>query len=298
MKKALVIINPKAGKTRSKAMLFDIVEALCKSEFSVNCQITLCSGHAKEIAEKAAKKNCDLIIAVGGDGTLNEVTEGVMKSGKSVPVGYVPAGSTNDFALSTGISSNVKEAISDIINGEDFPMDIGSFEDRYFNYVASFGAFTAVSYKTPQITKNALGHLAYIIEGVKDLGSIVPCRLKIEADGEVHQGDYIFGAVGNSTSIGGLIKLKEEMVSLSDGVFEVILIKNPQNPIELSAIIHGLTFSDFTDPIFEFFKASELKITSEGDFDWTLDGEFEKGKKEIKISNIHNGYVLRKGTKQ
>lgn len=298
MKKALIILNPKAGKTRSKAMLFDVVEALCKAEYTVTTQITLFAGHAKELSEKAAKKGFDLIVAVGGDGTLNEVTGGVVKSGKKVPIGYIPSGSTNDFAVSAGISSNIKTAISDIINGDDYLMDIGTFGNRYFNYVASFGAFTSVSYKTPQATKNALGHLAYIIEGLKDLGSISPCHIKIEADSGTFEGDYCFGAIGNSTSIGGIIKLKDELVSLSDGIFEVILIKLPQNPIELSAIIHGLTFSDFSDPVFNFFKASEMTITSDGSFDWTLDGEFEKGVNEIKVSNINRGYILKKGSKK
>lgn len=297
MKNALVIINPKAGKTRSKSMLFDIAEALCKENYNVSVQVTLKKGHATQIAQKAASKY-DIIIAVGGDGTLSEVTEGIMKSGKKIPIGYVPAGSTNDFSLSVGISSNVKQAVADIIKGSDVELDIGKFNERYFNYIASFGAFTAVSYKTPQSSKNALGHLAYIIEGLKDLASITPCHAKIEAGGKTYEGDYIFGAVGNSTSIGGMIKLKEEMVSLSDGDFEVILIKNPQNAVDLSAILSGLTFSDFSDPIFEFFKAPHLKITSNGTFDWTLDGEYEKGRKVVEISNVNKGYILRKGNKK
>lgn len=297
MKKAVVIINPKSGKTRSKTMLFDIVSALCDKQYQVITEITFHKGHGTSLAEKYAKK-CDLIVAVGGDGTLNEITEGVRKSGKSVPIGYIPAGSTNDFAVSCGISTNVKQAISDIINGEDTFMDIGKFNDRYFNYVASFGAFTSVSYKTPQATKNALGHFAYILEGIKDIGSITPCHIKLEADGIVYEGDYSFGAIGNSTSIGGMIKLKEEFVSMSDGLFEVLLIKNSKTPAELSAILSGLTFSDFSDPIFEFFKAKEIKITTDGSFDWTLDGEFEQGTEEIIISNINNGYILRKGIKK
>lgn len=294
MKKAFVILNPKAGKTRSKTMLFDMVNELCKNDFEVTSAITQYSGHAKELSYNAAKKGYDLIVVSGGDGTLNEVTEGVFKADKKVPIGYVPAGSTNDFALSAGISLNLKTAMSDIINGSDYLMDIGKFKDRYFNYIASFGAFTSVSYKTPQASKNALGHLAYLLEGIKDIGSIKPCYVKMEADGKVYEGEYLFGAIGNSKSIGGLIKLKDELVSLSDGVFEVILIKQPQNAIELSAIIHGLTFSDFSDPIFDFFKASSIKITTNGDFDWTLDGEFEKGKKEITVSNINKAYMLRK----
>ncbi|MBQ2897950.1 MAG: diacylglycerol kinase family lipid kinase [Clostridia bacterium] len=294
MRKAFVIVNPKAGKTRSKTMLFDIVEELCKNSYTVNCAISLYPGHAKELAQNAANEGYDLIVVSGGDGTLNEVTEGVFKSGKKTPIGYIPSGSTNDFALSAGISSNPKTAINDIVSGNDYLMDIGKFGDRYFNYIASFGAFTSVSYKTPQASKNALGHLAYIIEGIKDIGSITPCHIKMEADGKVYEGDYSFGAIGNSTSIGGLIKLKEELVSLCDGVFEVILIKQPQNPVELSTIIHGLTFSDFQDPMFEFFKASKIKITTDASFDWTLDGEFEKGKKEIEVSNINKAYILRK----
>lgn len=297
MKKAVVIINPKSGKTRSKTMLFDIASALCEEKYQVITEITFHKGHAKELAEKYAKK-VDLIVAVGGDGTLNEITEGVMTSGKQVPIGYIPAGSTNDFAVSCGISTNVKQAIADIIKGADTPMDIGKFNNRYFNYVASFGAFTSVSYKTPQATKNALGHFAYVLEGLKDIGTISDCHIKMEADGKIIEGDYSFGAIGNSTSIGGMIKLKEEMVSMSDGLFEVLLIKNAKNAVDLSAILSGLTFSDFSDPVFTFFKAKEIKITTDGSFDWTLDGEFEQGAKEITISNINNGYILRKGNKE
>ena len=297
MKKAVVIINPKSGKTRSKSMLFDLTCALCEEKYQVITEVTLYKGHASEIAEKYAKKS-DLLIAIGGDGTLNEVTEGVMKSKKQVPIGYIPTGSTNDFAVSCGISTNPKQAISDIIHGTDTFMDIGKFNDRYFNYVASFGAFTSVSYKTPQATKNALGHFAYVLEGLKDIGSITPCHIRLEADGKVYEDDYAFGAIGNSTSIGGMIKLKEELVSMSDGLFEVLLIKNHKTALELSAVLSGLTFSDFSDPIFTFIKAKDIKITTDGSFDWTLDGEFEKGVNEINISNINNGYILRKGIKE
>jgi len=297
MKKAVIIINPKSGKARGKTMLFDIINALCEKEYQIITEVTFYNGHGSKLAEKYAKK-CDLIVAIGGDGTLNEVTEGVMKSGRQVPIGYIPAGSTNDFAVSCGISTNPKQAIADIVNGEDCFIDIGKFNDRYFNYVASFGAFTSVSYKTPQATKNALGHFAYVLEGIKDIGSITPCHIRLEADGKVYEDDYSFGAIGNSTSIGGMIKLKEELVSMSDGLFEVLLIKNSRTPAELSAILSGLALSDFSDPIFEFFKAKEIKITTDGSFDWTLDGEYEHGHEEIIISNINNGYILRKGNKE
>lgn len=297
MKKAVIIVNPKSGKARSKTMLFDIVSALCEEKYQVITEVTLRKDHAKDLACKHAKK-ADLIVAIGGDGTLSEVTEGVMKSGSHVPIGYIPAGSTNDFAVSCGISTNTKKAISDIINGEDVYMDIGTFNDKYFNYVASFGAFTSVSYKTPQASKNAFGHFAYILEGLKDIGTITPCHLKIEADGKVIEGDYAFGAIGNSTSIGGLIKLKEELVSMSDGLFEVLLIKNHKTPLELSAVLSGLTFGDFSDPMFEFIQAKSIRITTDGSFDWTLDGEFEEGAKEIVIENINHGYILRKGKKE
>lgn len=293
MKKAIVIINPKAGKTRSKTILFDIVEELCKEDYSVKTAVTLYKDHAKELARDAVKKKYDLIVVSGGDGTLSEVTEAVVKENSKIPIGYIPAGSTNDFAISAGIPLN-KNAIENITKGEDVSIDIGKFNDKYFNYIASFGAFTSVSYKTPQASKNTFCHFAYLMEGLKDIGSIMPYHVKIEADGRVYEGDYSFGAIGNSTSIGGLIKLKEELVSMSDGLFEVILVKQPQNPIDLTNILHGFTFSDFSNPIFDFFKAKELKITTSGDFDWTLDGEYEKGEKEIMIENINNAYVLRK----
>lgn len=171
-------------------------------------------------------------------------------------------------------------------------LDIGRLNDRYFMYIASFGAFTSVSYNTPQDIKNALGHFAYVLQGIKDIGNIVPYKVKITADGNVYDGEYIFGSIGNSKSIGGIVKLKDEIVSMNDGMFEGILVKQPKTPIDLNNIIMGISFSDFSNGMFEFFRASKIIVESSDKFDWSLDGEFYKGGTVAEINNIHDGIEI------
>lgn len=294
MKRVYLIINAKAGKTKGRAIMFDIVQLLCEHDYEVVTQVTLYAGHAAELAEADAREGGDFIVCCGGDGTLNEVVMGVIKSGCDIEVGYVPCGSTNDFANSLKLSSDVTQACIDIIDGAGHKIDIGQFNGRNFTYIASFGAFTAVSYNTSQEIKNIFGHFAYVLEGIKDIKSLVPYHVRAEANGTVYEDDYIFGSVCNSTSIGGIVKLKEYLVSMNDGEFEVILIRLPRTPIELNEIIKGITTSDFTGKMFDFFRASEIDIHCGGDFDWSLDGERAEGEEHISIKNLHNAITLRK----
>ena len=289
--KLLLIVNPKAGMTKGKTALFDIVQAFCKADYEVTCAVTQSKGHATTLA-KEAEGRYDLIVCCGGDGTLNEVVTGIMEMKNKIPLGYIPAGTTNDFANSTGISTDIKKAVQSIIKGEKYSVDMGMWNKKTFSYIASFGAFTAVSYKVPQSTNNIFGHMAYIFEGIADLGSLRPYHIKLESEEKNFEGDYIFGAISNSTSIGGIVKLDEKIVDMNDGFFEVALIKFPKNPGELNRIVWGIINSDFKDTMFEFFKASEVKITMDEKTDWTLDGENAKGKKEIVVKNIKDAITI------
>lgn len=289
MKKAYLIINSVAGKNRMRGQLVDVAEKFCRQGYELVVYVTLYQGHAAELSIRAVKEKADLVVCCGGDGTLNEVVSGMIKANGKIPIGYIPTGSTNDFAQSAGISFFVDEALDRIFEGDTVPFDVGSFNGRYFNYVASFGAFTAVSYNTPRASKNMFGRLAYIFEGMKDLGSIVPHHVKITTDnGIVIEGDYSFGAVCNSCSIGGFLHIPKDYVSMNDGEFEILLIKMPQNANQLANVVYGLTWSDFSNDMFSLVHAKEITVESNGKFDWSLDGEFEKGNKTVKIINMHN----------
>ncbi len=289
--KMLLIVNPKAGMTKGKTAFFDIVQIFCKAGYEVTCAITQHKGHATTLV-KEAEGRFDLIVCCGGDGTLNEVATGIMELENKIPIGYIPAGTTNDFANSIGLSLDIKTAAENIIKGEKFNVDMGRWNKKSFSYIASFGAFTAVSYKVPQTTKNIFGHMAYIFEGITDLGSLHPYHVKLECEEKTLEDDYVFGAISNSTSIGGIVKLDEKVVDMNDGFFEVALIKFPKNPNELNKIIWGIINSDFKDPIFEFFKTREAKITMDEKIDWTLDGEIAHGRKEIVVKNIKDAITV------
>lgn len=292
MKKVYLIINPKAGKTKAKTDMYNIISVFCQNEYEVTTVFSAYKGHAEKLAETAASDKYDFLVCYGGDGTLNEVAGGVLKSGTDMPIGYIPAGSTNDFAASLKLPTTAGKAAANIVNGTPVPIDVGKFNDRYFMYIASFGAFTAVSYNTPQDIKNALGHFAYVLQGIKDIGTIVPYKVKVTADGNVYEDEYIFGSIGNSKSIGGIVKLKDELVSMNDGMFEGILVKQPKTPIDLNNIIMGISFSDFSNDMFEFFRASSITVESADKFDWSLDGEFYEGGNTVTIGNIHDGIKI------
>ena len=230
----------------------------------------------------------DLITCIGGDGTFNEVVAGLLDSGERVPVGYIPAGSTNDFANSLKLSTNILKATEDIVKGRLKTLDIGSFNGRKFSYVASFGAFTQTSYSTPQSVKNMLGHLAYILEGATSLTSIKPQHLKIEANGMPYEDDYIFGAISNSTSLAGILTLDPQYVDMNDGLFELLLVRSPKNPIELAEIVYMLTTQNYESNKITFVNADSFTIYADENMDWSLDGEYQEGCERIEIENLHN----------
>ena len=238
--KVLFIFNPHSGKGLIRNYLLEIVDIMVKASYEVTIYTTQYQGDAISKVEKEAK-NFDRIICSGGDGTLDEVVTGLIKSGVDIPVGYIPAGSTNDFANSLEIPKGMVEAAAVAVTDQRFPCDVGDFNGDTFVYVAAFGLFTEVSYQTSQELKNILGHVAYILEGAKSLHDISSHKMQVEHDGVVIQDDFIYGMVTNSVSVGGFKGITGSDVHLDDGVFEVTLIKNPRNPIELNEILACLT---------------------------------------------------------
>lgn len=293
MKRVLIILNPCAGQKQANRYFAEITDIFCKAGFDVSAATTSQAGDGTVIAKERAE-NFDLVVCIGGDGTFNEVAAGILQSGSNVPIGYIPAGSTNDFANSLGLSKNILQAAEDIVNGEPVKLDMGCFNGRHFSYVASFGAFTRVSYEAPQNIKNALGHVAYILEGIKDIPSIQPEKLWLKVDNGVYGGDYIFGAVCNSTSVGGILKLSDDLVDLNDGKFEVLLIKSPSNLIELNQIILDLAKQNYSSPMISLFSTANLEIKADPEMPWTLDGEYQEGAELIKVDNIHSAIRLMK----
>lgn len=283
--KVLFIFNPHSGKGLIREDLLDIIDTMVKAGFDLTVYTTQSQGDAIRKLEQDAGK-FDRIICSGGDGTLDEVVTGIIRSGANVPIGYIPAGSTNDFANSLGIPKEMRLAAQTAVAGTRFPCDVGYFNGDTFVYVAAFGLFTEVSYKTSQQMKNALGHVAYILEGVKHLHDIPSCQMQVEYDGQVIQDTFIFGMVTNSISVGGFKGITGSDVKLDDGVFEVTLIKNPKNPIELNEILACLTnLIDDSDLIYTF-KTNEIHFTSKEEVAWTLDGEFGGKHDNLVIKNL------------
>ena len=235
----------------------------------------------------------DLVACCGGDGTFNETVTGTLRSGKKIELGYIPCGSTNDFASSLGLSLDIMTAAEKAVSGTKHSIDAGAFGDRFFTYVASFGAFTKASYSTPQNVKNLVGHLAYIFQGGLELTSLKPERTVLEAGGKIYEGDYIFGAVSNSTSLGGVLSIAPQRVDMNDGLFEVMLIKYPNNAAELSRIVQALSEDNLEgSDMIEFFSANEIKILKNPAGNWSLDGEFAEGADGAEIKNIKSAITL------
>lgn len=271
-KKALLIINPVSGKKLVLKHIPYIIRRLMDSGYLVTTCVTSRRGEATDLAA-ALGRDYDLVCCTGGDGTLNETLIGLAREEIHVPVGYIPCGSTNDFAISHNLATDIIKAADNMASGQRRLYDIGRFDKAYFSYVAAFGAFSWLSYTTDQNLKNKLGHTAYIIDGIKDLSKIRPVHMRLSAGEKVFEDDYIFGAVCNTTSIAGTIELPKTVVDTSDGVFEVLLIKVPKTLVELDNIIRSIFNQDYSCPLVEFFQASRLRIDNEPGLEWALDGE-------------------------
>ena len=289
--KLLFVFNPRSGKGLIREHLVDIVDVMVKAGYEVTIYTTQSQGDAiRKVREEA--KNYDRVVCSGGDGTLDEVVTGMQQSEVNVPIGYIPAGSTNDFANSLGIPKDMVDAAKVAVGDNPFPCDVGYFNGDTFVYVAAFGLFTEVSYKTPQQLKNVLGHAAYILEGAKQLHDIPSFTMQVEHDGQVFQDKFIYGMITNSVSVGGFKGMTGDDVKLDDGVFEVTLIKSPKNPIELNRILASLTnLIDDTDLIYSF-KTNHLHVISKDKVAWTLDGEFGGEHEDLTIKNLNKQITI------
>ena len=284
-KKVLFIVNPKSGKGSIRSKLLDIVDIFVKAEFDLTLYISQSAGDARAKA-KEVEGRYELVICSGGDGTLDEVISGMMECEKRSAIGYIPCGSTNDFAHSLKIPTSMTKAAEHIAAWKEFPCDIGRFNDDYFVYIAAFGLFTDVSYETSQDVKNVLGHLAYILEGMKKLTEIKSYPMKVESEEMTVEGNFLFGMVTNSTSVGGFRNITGKHVHLDDGVFEVTLIKTPQNILELNEIIQAvIAGKSENNKYFYQFRSKAVKFISGDPVAWMLDGEFGGYHEVVDVKN-------------
>lgn len=291
MRKLLFLVNPNAGQRRVNKSLTDIIGIFNEGGYEVTVFLTNGPGSGTQIVQERAK-DYDLVVCAGGDGTLNETVTGVLRAGAVCPVGYIPCGSTNDFASTLKLSTDVVQAAKDIMMGAPVEYDVGRWGDRYFVYIASFGAFTRVSYTTPQNLKNALGHLAYVLSGIQELPQIRNIPMALELDGQVLDGEYLFGAVSNSTSVGGVFTLDASQVDLRDGKFEVILVRMPRDMAELTQCAAALQNHTYDCAAITFRSVSRLRVHQDPALLWTLDGERAEGADVVEIENLHRAIRL------
>ena len=287
----LFLVNPNAGQRRVNKFLTEILGIFNEGGYEVTVFLTAGPGSGARIVETRATQY-DLVVCAGGDGTLNETITGVLRAGADCPIGYIPCGSTNDFASTLKLSTDVVQAAKDIMLGRAEEYDVGRWGDRYFSYIASFGAFTRVSYATPQNLKNTLGHLAYVLSGITELPQIRSIPMSLELDGEKVEGTYLIGAIANSTSVGGLITLDPRLVDLRDGKFEVILVRLPKDMTELAQCIAALQNHTYDCAAITFRSVSRLTVHQNPSLVWTLDGERAEGQAEIHIENLHRAIRL------
>ncbi len=285
--RVLLIVNPHSGLQKLRNHLLEIVDIYSKAGKELTVMTTQRGGDAARIARDYGGQ-FEKVVCSGGDGTFNETVSGLMELSERPLLGYIPAGTTNDFAVSMNLSTSLSKAAQQTISGEEKTIDIGRFNGRYFSYVASFGAFTGASYSTPQNIKNTIGHLAYLIEGVNDLSNIRPYHVRVETAEQTLEGDYLFGAVSNSTSLGGLLKLGKQYVDMNDGLFEVLLVKKPAKASELQKIISGLLTQQYDGKNVTLFSSNEVTFHMEETIPWSLDGEYEPGTKDVHIENIRD----------
>jgi len=286
MKKMLFILNPVAGQKKANKSLPDILLLFSQAGYDVITCLTTGPGSATQAVERWGTE-VELIVCCGGDGTLNETVTGLLRSGAQTPIGYIPAGTTNDFASSLKLSGNVVQAARDILEGEAVPFDVGRFGQRYFSYVASFGAFTKASYLIPQNIKNALGHTAYVLGGISEISQIHKEHIRMEIDGQVLEDDFLFGAICNSTSIGGILTLDPKQVDMGDGLFEVLLVRAARSLAEITECIQAVQSQKYNCEMITFRSARHVKIYASPDMPWTLDGEREEGHGEVEVENLH-----------
>lgn len=288
MRKLLLIVNPYAGQRKAQRFLVDIIDVFNKAGFTVITHITAGPGDAEKACLRYAGF-VDEIVCCGGDGIFNETVSGVNKSGRNIPIGYIPAGSTNDFASGIGLSGNLIQAAKDAVSGEVRCLDAGLFGTRIFSYVASFGMFTHTSYTTPQSLKNVLGHAAYVLSGIQELSQIrsYPLRFSL-SDGSVIEDEFLFGAISNSTSVGGTLVLDAGLVDMSDGKLELLLIRVPKDLFELGECVRALQRRTYDCDMITLLSVDAVTVSAPEDMDWTIDGEREPGNAKIDVKCLHH----------
>ncbi len=295
-KKLLLIMNPKSGMMLAPKYLSELVDRFSRSGFLTQILMTQKRGDAKSFAMEYGAE-VDVVAVSGGDGTLNEVINGMIDAGHKTTIGYIPSGSTNDFANSIGLTGSIYDCVDTIIQGNAQTFDVGNFNGRYFSYIASFGAFTSTSYSVPQTVKNMLGHTAYILGGIKDILSIKPVHARFTTDRgteneHVCERDYLFGAVCNSRSVAGILKLDKQDIDMNDGLMEVFLNKMPHDLIELSDISINMLNGTLRSGQIEFFSAKNIEVEVEPGTHWTLDGEYEEGRDHCVIRTMESAISL------
>lgn len=290
-RRALLIVNPRSGNMRGVTVIAPAIEALSAAGYETTAFTTTCSGDAVRLAADYGADH-ELLLVSGGDGTMNEIIRGVMTIDRSLrpAIGYIPMGSTNDFSVALGLPKRLDQLIDTAISGVPTEIDVGRFNGRHYAYLASFGAFTDISYSTPQEAKNALGFLAYLGSGMNSIANIKPNPTTVIINGEMITDDYAFVSVSNTPSVVGVINYnKQSRVDLNDGLFEVMLINYPENAIEVGSIAHALSTGDFKNCEFMHrFTCSEVKFILDEPVDWMLDGERVDAGHEVVIENVHS----------
>ena len=294
MKNLLFIVNPSAGKKHIRSHLFEIVDLFVKADYSVRVYPTQSKGDATRIVSEEGWLY-DVIVCAGGDGTMDEVVTGYMQCGCDTAIGYIPCGTTNDFARSLGIPKDPMRAAKRIVKYEPRPIDVGCFNGDSFIYVAAFGAFTEVTYTTPQEYKNYLGHMAYVLEGIKSVASLTSYHLKITYDDNVIEDDFFLGMITNSLTVGGFPNPNSKIAKLDDGLYEALLVKYPTSPLDLQATVTAYFMGEFNPEYMYQFTAKKITVESPEAIQWTLDGEFGGSVTYAEIENMHNALnIIRK----
>ncbi len=277
MKHAFLILNPNAGMGVARDRLYDIITAFSEEGYATTvCPLLLDRGVTSEALLKEAGTGYEVVVCFGGDGTLSHMINDYIRLGLTQPIGYLPDGSTNDFARTLGIPSDSIAGVQNIAAGQVFRYDVGVFNDRYFNYIAAFGAFTKVAYETNQTFKNVLGYAAYILSALFNVAESVNirCPMLIEHDGVKKEGSYVFGAVSNSTSVAGFRVPFGSEARMDDGLFEIVLIRAPESFSDFAEIIGCLMTGNLNSPYIEVFQSKEITIVPRSKVAWTLDGEY------------------------
>ena len=292
MKKLYFIYNPHSGRGQIRNKLSDILQIFSQAGYELTVYPTKKNKDAIKRVEELPE-GYDLVVCSGGDGTMDEVVEGMMQRTQKVPIGYIPSGTVNDFARSLKIPKDMLKAAQIAVEGRNFPCDMGTFNQQHFVYIAAFGIFTDVAYSTRQDMKNVLGHMAYLLEGVKRLTNIPSYHLRFTSKEMTEEGNFIFGMVTNSRSVGGFKSIIGRKVQFDDGVFEVTFIRTPKNPVELQEILGAIILKEIDSKYMYSFRSSQILIEADTKIPWTLDGEYGGDCDTVQIQKHHKTFEIR-----